>query len=95
MPGLSLSSEAKGEGLSDLSTVSSRFRPVEILESIVEPSRVISDQYKPVSVATTDGKVYNGYPSSRWDEPGAFAVRRYKVTIPRPRSTTRKNPSFP
>ena len=53
----------KGEGLGpDLSTVSSRFRPVEILESIVEPSRVISDQYKPVSVATTDGKVYNGMP---------------------------------
>jgi len=50
-----------GEGLGpDLSTVSSRFRPVEILESIVEPSKVISDQYKPVSVATTDGKVYNG-----------------------------------
>ncbi len=54
---------AKGEGVGpDLSTVSSRFRPVEILESIVEPSRVISDQYKAVSVATTDGKVYNGMP---------------------------------
>jgi putative heme-binding domain-containing protein len=53
----------KGEGLGpDLSTVSSRFRPREILESIVEPSKVISDQYKPVSVATSDGKVYNGMP---------------------------------
>jgi len=53
----------KGEGLGpDLSTVSSRFRPMEILESIVKPSKVISDQYKPVSVATSDGKVYNGMP---------------------------------
>jgi putative heme-binding domain-containing protein len=54
---------AKGEGLGpDLTTVNSRFRPSEILESIVEPSKVISDQYKPVTVATSDGKVYNGMP---------------------------------
>ncbi len=54
---------SKGEGLGpDLTTVNSRFRPSEILESIVEPSKVISDQYKPVTVATSDGKVYNGMP---------------------------------
>jgi len=54
---------SKGEGVGpDLTTISSRFRPVEILESIVEPSKVISDQYKPVTVATNDGKVYNGMP---------------------------------
>jgi putative heme-binding domain-containing protein len=54
---------SKGEGVGpDLTTVSSRFRPVEILESIVEPSKVISDQYKPVTVVTVDGKVYNGMP---------------------------------
>ena len=53
----------RGQGLGpDLTTVSSRFRPVEILESIVEPSKVISDQYKPATVATVDGKVYNGMP---------------------------------
>ena len=45
-----------------MTTVNSRFRPSEILESIVEPSKVISDQYKPVTVATSDGKVYNGMP---------------------------------
>jgi putative heme-binding domain-containing protein len=54
---------AKGEGVGpDLSTINSRFRPEEILESIVEPSKVISDQYKPVTVATTDGKLYGGMP---------------------------------
>ncbi len=54
---------SKGEGVGpDLTTISSRFRPVEILESIVDPSKVISDQYKPVTVATNDGKVYNGMP---------------------------------
>ena len=45
-----------------MTTVSSRFRPEEILESIIEPSKVISDQYKSVAVATADGKVYNGMP---------------------------------
>src|SRR5262249_39606437 len=48
----------QGQGLGpDLTTVSSRFRPHEILESIVEPSKVISDQYKPVTVVTSDGKI--------------------------------------
>ena len=54
---------SKGEGVGpDLTTVSSRFRPEEILESIIEPSKVISDQYKPIAIATVDGKVYNGMP---------------------------------
>jgi putative heme-binding domain-containing protein len=53
----------KGEGLGpDLTTISSRFQPKDILESMVEPSKVISDQYKAVTVATTDGKVYTGMP---------------------------------
>ena len=46
-----------------LITVSHRATvPEEILESIVEPSKVISDQYKPVTVATADGKLYSGMP---------------------------------
>jgi putative heme-binding domain-containing protein len=54
---------SKGEGVGpDLSTLNSRFRPEEILESIIEPSKVISDQYKPVTVATADGKLYSGMP---------------------------------
>lgn len=54
-------SEGQGVG-PDLTTVNSRFRPAEILESIVDPSKVISDQYKSVAVATTDGRVLNGMP---------------------------------
>ncbi len=57
------SSARKAKALGpDLTTVNSRFRPAEILESIVEPSKVISDQYKSVTVATADGKIYNGMP---------------------------------
>jgi len=53
----------KGAGLGpDLTTVNSRFRPAEILESVVLPSKVISDQYKSVTIATQDGKIYNGMP---------------------------------
>ncbi len=54
---------SEGQGLGpDLTTVASRFRPGEILESIVEPSMVISDQYKTVAIATTDGKLFTGMP---------------------------------
>lgn len=53
----------KGQGVGpDLTTLNSRFGPAEILESIVEPSKVISDQYKSYTVATSDGKIYNGMP---------------------------------
>lgn len=54
----------EGQGLGpELTTVSSRFKPADILESIALPSKVISDQYKSITVATTDGKVYNGMPA--------------------------------
>lgn len=44
----------------DLSTVVSRFRRREILESIMFPSRVISDQYTALEVETTAGTVIVG-----------------------------------
>ncbi|WP_337176392.1 HEAT repeat domain-containing protein [Paludisphaera sp.] len=53
----------QGQGLGpDLTTVSSRFQPVDILDSIVSPSKIISDQYKPLLVATDDGRVVGGMP---------------------------------
>ena len=91
------SSARRGKGLGpDLTTVSSRFRPVEILESIVEPSKVISDQYKPVTVATTDGKVYNGMPVvTDGTNLVALAVGRHEGDDPQDRrSTARRNPTF-
>ncbi len=75
----------KGAGLGpDLTTVNSRFRPTEILESIVQPSKVVSDQYKSVSVATQDGKVYGGMPIVS-DGPNLVLLLSdgTKVTIPK------------
>jgi putative heme-binding domain-containing protein len=53
----------EGQGVGpDLTTVRRRFQRKEILEAIVFPSQVISDQYRTVTVATTDGAVYSGMP---------------------------------
>ena len=44
----------------DLTGVAGRFSPRDLLESIILPSKVISDQYEAVIVATTDGQVVTG-----------------------------------
>ena len=44
----------------DLTGLSGRFSPRDILESVLEPSKVISDQYAAVQVVTTEGKVVTG-----------------------------------
>lgn len=44
----------------DLTSLSGRFSPRDLLESVVEPSKVVSDQYAAVSIFTTDGKVVVG-----------------------------------
>jgi putative heme-binding domain-containing protein len=44
----------------DLSTVASRFTRKEVLESILFPSHIISDQYRSYRVLAADGKVYSG-----------------------------------
>ncbi len=52
---------ARGEGIGpDLTNVSKRFQKKEILESVVFPSLVISDQFAAKSVLTTDGRVFTG-----------------------------------
>ncbi len=51
----------KGESIGpDLSSVAMRFQRREILESILHPSHVISDQYAAKTVTTVDGKVLLG-----------------------------------
>ncbi|MDB5338175.1 MAG: hypothetical protein JWN70_3794 [Planctomycetaceae bacterium] len=53
----------EGEGVGpDLTAVRRRFQKKEILESVLFPSQVMSDQYKTVTITTTDGLVYNGMP---------------------------------
>ena len=44
----------------DLTAVAGRFSVRDLLESIVEPSKVISDQYAAVSIATKDGQIVTG-----------------------------------
>ena len=44
----------------DLSTVGKRFLTKEILDSIIYPSRVISDQYKAKTIVTSDGQTHTG-----------------------------------
>ncbi len=44
----------------DLTGVSGRFSTRDLLESIILPSKVISDQYGAVTIATSDGKVVTG-----------------------------------
>ena len=51
----------EGGGLGpDLSGVAGRFSARDLLESIVVPSKTISDQYEAVMIATTDGRVVTG-----------------------------------
>jgi putative heme-binding domain-containing protein len=44
----------------DLTGLAGRFSPRDILESILEPDKVISDQYAAVVIETADGKVVTG-----------------------------------
>jgi putative heme-binding domain-containing protein len=44
----------------DLTQVAGRFTLKDLTESIVEPSKVIADQYKASVVVTTSGKAYTG-----------------------------------
>jgi putative heme-binding domain-containing protein len=51
----------EGGGLGpDLSGVAGRFSTRDLLESIVLPSKAISDQYEAVTIATVDGRVVTG-----------------------------------
>jgi putative heme-binding domain-containing protein len=44
----------------DLTGLAGRFSPRDILESVLEPSKVISDQYAASVITTTNGKVIEG-----------------------------------
>jgi len=44
----------------DLTQVAGRFALPDLIDAIVRPSQVISDQYKTMLISTTDGTVYTG-----------------------------------
>jgi putative heme-binding domain-containing protein len=52
----------------DLTTIANRFSDREILESILYPSKVISDQYAAKSILTIDGHHYTGIVSVNRDK---------------------------
>jgi putative heme-binding domain-containing protein len=67
----------------DLTNVSKRFQTKEILESILFPSQVISDQFASQTIVTKDGKSYAGMVAPTGD--GSFTVLQAngeKVVIP-------------
>jgi putative heme-binding domain-containing protein len=52
---------SRGESIGpDLTTISQRFHKKEIVESVLFPSQVISDQYAAKTVQTKDGLTYTG-----------------------------------
>lgn len=62
--------KASGLGKSigpDLSNIASRFTRKEVLESILFPSHVISDQYRSYRVLNVDGKVFTGLMAKNLD----------------------------
>lgn len=59
--------EGKGGG-PDLSHVVKRFRRREILEAIMFPSKVVSDQYRAVNIDTMDNDVVSGFIGGETDE---------------------------
>lgn len=44
----------------DLSGLAGRFSPRDLVESVVDPSKTISDQYQAVVIRTTDGRIVTG-----------------------------------
>jgi putative heme-binding domain-containing protein len=44
----------------DLTILSGRFSSRDLLESVLEPNKVITDQYAAVTIVTIDGKIING-----------------------------------
>src|SRR4029079_13112522 len=72
----------RGEGIGpDLTNVSSRFQRKEILESVLFPSQVISDQFAAKTVLTTDGKTYSGLVGPSGDGIVVLQATAERVTI--------------
>jgi putative heme-binding domain-containing protein len=72
----------RGEGIGpDLSNVSSRFQRKEILESVIFPSQVISDQFGAKTVLTSDGRSYTGIVGPTGDGVVVLQANAEKVSI--------------
>jgi putative heme-binding domain-containing protein len=75
----------RGEGIGpDLSNVSSRFQRKEILESVIFPSQVISDQFAAKTVVTTDGRTYTGIVGPTADGVVVLQANAEKASVAKP-----------
>jgi putative heme-binding domain-containing protein len=52
--------ESGGVSGPDLTAVGSRFSPVDILKSIIEPSRIVDEKYMAVTLELADGRLITG-----------------------------------
>jgi putative heme-binding domain-containing protein len=74
----------EGEGIGpDLTSLSKRFKRADILEAILDPSKVISDQYRATLVTTTAGQQINGLAAVQGDTVTLTLNDATKVTLKR------------
>lgn len=70
---------AGGNGVApDLTSVSSRFSRAELLEAILDPAAVVSDQYRDTDLVLADGRIVTGRIVA--EHGGEFVVRRDALT---------------
>jgi putative heme-binding domain-containing protein len=71
-----------GEGVGpDLTTVSKRFKRGDILDSIIYPSKVISDQYRSVKITTKSGQEITGLAAVQGDTVTVLLSDASKVSL--------------
>jgi putative heme-binding domain-containing protein len=71
-----------GEGVGpDLTTVSKRFKRADILESIIYPSKVISDQYRSLKITTKSGQEITGLAATQGETVTVLLSDASKVTL--------------
>ena len=72
----------EGDGVGpDLTTLSKRFKRSDVLESIIYPSKVISDQYRSVTILTTKGQSLHGLAAVQGDTVTVLQSDGNKVTL--------------
>ncbi len=72
----------EGEGVGpDLTTLSKRFKRGDVLESIVYPSKVISDQYRSTTIVTKKGRPITGLAAPQGDAVTVLLSDGTKVTL--------------
>ncbi|HQR05831.1 MAG TPA: c-type cytochrome [Gemmatales bacterium] len=73
---------SEGDGLGpDLTTLKSRFQRADILESILDPSKVISDQYRGTVIVTENGQTITGLAAPQGDSVTVLQLDGTKITL--------------